>query len=52
LLIEIPGNSTTFLDAQKIVDRMAFDALELLPSYVRLVDPDLARAITVETERV
>jgi hypothetical protein len=51
LLTELPENSQTYADAQKIIDRMAFDAVDMLQSYVRLVDPKLARSATDESER-
>ena len=44
LLNQLPENSSTWWDARKIVDRLAFDARELL-EYVRLVDA--ARATEV-----
>ena len=50
LLTELPGESVTFWDARKIVDRLAFHAGELL-DYVRLVDPALAAAAASASER-
>jgi hypothetical protein len=43
-LITLPENSSTWFDARKIVDRLAFDARELL-EYVSLVDPGRASEI-------
>ena len=41
LLSSLPAESTTWVDARKLVDRLDFDGRELL-SYVRLVDPQRA----------
>jgi hypothetical protein len=50
LLTELPHNSQTFADAQKLVHRMEFDAVELLHGYVRLVDPALAKTASIESD--
>ena len=49
LLAKLPEESRTWWDARKIVDRLDFDARELL-EYVRLVDPDSAAEVFAETE--
>jgi hypothetical protein len=51
LLTELPDNSQAYAEAQKIIDRMAFDTVDTLQSYVRLVDPNLARGATAESKR-
>ncbi len=51
LLVELPENSTTFIDARKIVDRLVLHAGELLHDYVRLVDPSLATSAAGASER-
>lgn len=47
LLSSLPAESTTWLDARKVVDRLDFDGRELL-GYVRLVDPQRAAEILAE----
>jgi hypothetical protein len=47
LLSSLPAESTTWVDARKLVDRLDFDGRELL-SYVRLVDPQRAAEILAE----
>ncbi len=49
LVEQLPENSSTRWDARKIVDRLAFDARELL-DYVRLVDPARASNVLRATE--
>ena len=49
LLNQLPENSSTWWDARKIVDRLAFDARELL-EYVRLVDPTRASDVLQASE--
>jgi len=49
LLKQLPENSSTWFDARKIVDRLAFDARELL-GYVSLVDPGRASEILRASE--
>ena len=49
LLKQLPENSSTWWDARKIVDRLAFDARELL-EYVRLVDPARASEVLRASE--
>jgi hypothetical protein len=49
LLKQLPENSSTWWDARKIVDRLAFDARELL-GYVSLVDPWRASEILGASE--
>jgi hypothetical protein len=49
LLNQLPENSSTWWDARKIVDRLAFDARELL-EYVRLVDPERASEVLEATK--
>jgi hypothetical protein len=49
LVKQLPENSSTEFDARKIVDRLAFDARELL-EYVRLVDPGRASEILGPSE--
>ncbi len=49
LLNQLPENSSTWWDARKIVDRLAFDARELL-EYVRLVDPGRASEVLEATK--
>src|SRR5438876_10750433 len=49
LVKQLPENSSTEFDARKIVDRLAFDACELL-EYVRLVDPGRASEILGPSE--
>src|ERR1700730_18369026 len=44
LLKQLPENSSTWFDARKLVDRLAFDARELL-GVVSLVDPERASEI-------
>lgn len=48
LLSSLPAESTTWLDARKLVDRLDFDGRELL-GYVRLIDPQMAAEILAET---
>ena len=48
LLSEVPGNSVTFWDARKIVDRLRLHAGELL-EIVRLLDPVRATLVIEET---
>jgi hypothetical protein len=47
LLLSLPAESTSWLDARKLVDRLDFDGRELL-GYVRLVDPQRAAEILAE----
>ena len=49
LVEQLPENSSTWWDARKIVDRLAFDARELL-AYVRLVDPARASEVLRASE--
>jgi hypothetical protein len=49
LVEQLPENSSTWWDARKIVDRLAFDARELL-EYVRLVDPARASEVLRASE--
>jgi hypothetical protein len=49
LIKQLPENSSTWWDARKIVDRLAFDARELL-EYVRLVDPERASEVLQATK--
>src|SRR5258708_3787626 len=49
LLNQLPENSSTWWDTRKIVDRLAFDARELL-EYVRLVDSGRASEILEATK--
>ena len=49
LLKQLPENSSTWWDARKIVNRLAFDARELL-GYVSLVDPGRASEILRASE--
>jgi hypothetical protein len=49
LLNQLPENSSTWWDARKIVNRLAFDARELL-EYVRLVDPGRASEVLEATK--
>jgi len=49
LLKQLPENPSTWFDARKIVDRLAFDARELL-GYVGLVDPGRASEIPRASE--
>jgi len=49
LLNQLPENSSTWWDARKIVDRLAFDARELL-EFVRLVDPTRASDVLRASE--
>ena len=49
LVEQLPENSSTWWDARKIVDRLAFDARELL-EYVRLVDPGRASEVLEATK--
>jgi hypothetical protein len=49
LLKQLPENSSTWFDARKLVDRLAFDARELL-GVVSLVDPERASEILRASE--
>ena len=49
LVNQLPENSSTWWDARKIVDRLAFDARELL-EYVRVVDPGRASEVLEATK--
>ena len=50
MLSEVPGDSVTFWDARKIVDRLRLHAGELL-AIVRLVDPARAAFVIEESEQ-
>jgi hypothetical protein len=47
LLSSLPAESTAWLDARKLVDRLDSDGRELL-GYVRLIDPQRAAGILAE----
>jgi len=49
MLSEVPGDSVTFWDARKIVDRLDFDGRELL-GYVRMINPDRVSEILAQID--